>query len=79
MNGGLSGDIPLSPADWLRHRNAGRNYLLHLTFVPSSGLIPHQSLRKAASAIYRRLLLAATKVDCLVPFFPSAYAVIRRH
>ena len=55
------------------------SYLLHLMFITFPDLALRRSFRKAMPGIYRHLLLAALRADRLLPIFPSAYAVIRRH
>jgi hypothetical protein len=55
------------------------SYLLHFSFVTVPDMIVHRSLRKTLPRLYRALLLASLRLDALVPIFPTAYAVIRRH
>ncbi len=55
------------------------SYLLHLLFITIPDLVLRRSFRKAMPGIYRHLLFAALRLDRLLPIFPSAYAVIRRH
>jgi SAM-dependent methyltransferase len=55
------------------------SYLLHFGFITIPDLIVGGSWRKRAPQLYRRVLLVALRVDRVLPFFPSAYVVIRRH
>lgn len=55
------------------------SYVLHFAFITLPDLIVRRSLRKAAPGLYRMLLLGALRLDALLPVFPTAYAVIRRH
>jgi SAM-dependent methyltransferase len=55
------------------------SYLVHLGFITLPDLLLRRSIRKAAPSLYRRALAASLRLDRLTPFFPCAYAVIRRH
>jgi 2-polyprenyl-3-methyl-5-hydroxy-6-metoxy-1,4-benzoquinol methylase len=55
------------------------SYLLHLVFITIPDLFFRRSWRKRAPRLYRKLLLGALRIDRLLPFFPLAYVVIRRH
>ncbi len=53
--------------------------LLHMTFITGPEMLLRRSLRKAAPRLYRACLRAALRLDRILPFCPTAYAVIRRH
>jgi hypothetical protein len=53
--------------------------LLHFIFITIPDLILRRPWRKRAPKLYRAMLIAALRLDRALPFFPSAYAVIRRH
>jgi SAM-dependent methyltransferase len=55
------------------------SYLLHFLFITIPDLILRRSWRKHAPNLYHAMLIAALRLDRILPFFPSAYAVIRRH
>jgi SAM-dependent methyltransferase len=55
------------------------SYMLHFLFITISDLILRRSWRKGAPRLYRSLLIGALRLDRVLPFFPSSYAVIRRH
>ena len=55
------------------------SYVLHFIFITIPDLILRRSWRKHAPKIYHAILMAALRLDRVFPFFPSAYAVIRRH
>lgn len=55
------------------------SYLLHFVFITTPDLILRRSLRKHAPKFYRAMLIAALRLDRVFSFFPSTYAVIRRH
>lgn len=55
------------------------SYLLHFVFITIPDLILRRSWRKHAPRFYRAMLMGALRLDRVFPFFPSAYAVIRRH
>jgi len=55
------------------------SYFLHLAFITVPDIIFHRSLRRASPTLYRALLLGSLRLDALLPFLPTAYAVIRRH
>ena len=53
--------------------------LLHMVFITGPDMLLRRSLRKAVPGVYRACLRAALRIDRIVPFCPTAYAVIRRH
>jgi SAM-dependent methyltransferase len=55
------------------------SYLVHLVFITVPDMIFYRSLRKTLPGLYRALLLGSLRLDALLPFLPTAYAVIRRH
>lgn len=55
------------------------SYLLHFVFISVPDLLFRCSLRNRWPGLYSWLLLGALRIDRIVPCFPSAYVVIRRH
>lgn len=55
------------------------SYLVHFSFITLPDILLRRSLRKVVPGLYRRSVLTALWLDQGVPFFPCAYAVIRRH
>jgi len=53
--------------------------LLHMFFITGPEMLLRRSLRKAMPGLYRACLRTALRIDRIVPFCPSAYAIIRRH
>jgi 2-polyprenyl-3-methyl-5-hydroxy-6-metoxy-1,4-benzoquinol methylase len=53
--------------------------LLHMVFITGPEMLLRRSLRKRAPGLYRACFRAALRIDCVLPFCPTAYAVIRRH
>jgi SAM-dependent methyltransferase len=55
------------------------SFLLHACVITLPENVFGYSLRKAFPAAYRSLMRFALRVDQLLPYFPTAYAVIRRN
>jgi SAM-dependent methyltransferase len=53
--------------------------MLHVACITVPEMLLRRSLRRAAPGFYRLLLRAALRLDRVMPFCPTAYAVIRRH
>lgn len=67
------------PASEIVRIGGAGSYLTHFLFITIPELLARRSVRKSAPILYRRITMLALRVDRFFPFFPSAYAVIRRH
>jgi hypothetical protein len=53
--------------------------LLHIVFITAPEIALRRSLRESVPGLYRTCLRAALRVDRVLPFCPTAYAVVRHH
>ncbi len=51
-------------------------FLTHFTFITVPEILLRISLRKKFPALYAALLYGALRMDCLLPFMPSGYAIV---